>query len=159
MKRWMLGILTLLLIVPAAALADTSSVILGIDDANLYDGMQMTYSQGYSPTVANNVATIVLPLVTTGSISGSTITATPNLGSTDTAPFVFGNYQKSVPLSTQSVNNGTGTKECLLYPLRSCAFLRPEKRRLSGRHHGGRARFERKYDLSEFYNVCDDHGR
>ncbi len=112
MKRWMLGILTLLLIVPAAALADTSSVILGIDDANLYDGMAMTYSQGYSPTVANNVATIVLPLVTTGSISGSTITATPNLGSTETAPFVFGNYQKSVPLSTQSVNNGTGTKEC-----------------------------------------------
>jgi hypothetical protein len=58
------------------------------------------------------VATIVLPLVTTGSISGSTIVATPNLGNVESSPFVFGNYQKSVPLSTQPVNNGTGTAEC-----------------------------------------------
>mgnify|MGYP000888403351 FL=1 len=112
MKRWLMGLFILLLAVPAIALADTSTVILGIDDANLYDGMAKTYSQGYSPTVANGVATIVLPLVTTGSISGSTIVATPNLGNVESSPFVFGNYQKSVPLGTQSVNNGTGTAEC-----------------------------------------------
>ena len=70
MKRWLIGIFALLLVIPAVALADTSTVILGIDDANLYDGMTKTYSQGYSPTVANGVATIVLPLVTTGSIRG-----------------------------------------------------------------------------------------
>lgn len=98
--------------IPSAALAAGSTVILGIDDANLYDGMTRTYSQGYSPTVANGVATIVLPLVTTGSISGSTIVATPNLGTVGSAPFVFGNYQKTVPLSTQPVNNGTGTATC-----------------------------------------------
>lgn len=98
--------------IPSIALAAGSTVILGIDDANLYDGMTRTYSQGYSPTVANGVATIVLPLVTTGSISGSTIVATPNLGTVGSAPFVFGNYQKTVPLSTQPVNNGTGTATC-----------------------------------------------
>ncbi|HWP22273.1 MAG TPA: CARDB domain-containing protein [Candidatus Cryosericum sp.] len=112
MKRWLTGLFLLLLVVPAIALADTSTVILGIDDTNLYDGMTRTYSQGYSPTVSNGVATIVLPLVTTGSISGSTITATPNLGSVESSPFVFGNYQKTVALGTQSVNNGTGTAEC-----------------------------------------------
>lgn len=112
MKRWLTGLFVLLLTIPAIALADTSTVILGIDDANLYDGMTRTYSQGYSPTVANGVATIVLPLVTTGSISGSTITATPNLGSVESSPFVFGNYQKTVALGTQSVNNGTSTAEC-----------------------------------------------
>lgn len=90
----------------------SSTVILGIDDANLYDGMTKTYSQGYTPTVANGVATIVLPLVTTGSISGSTIVATPNLGTVGSAPFVFGNYQKTVALGTQSINNGAGTANC-----------------------------------------------
>ncbi|MEN6339003.1 MAG: CARDB domain-containing protein [Clostridiaceae bacterium] len=112
MKRWLLGLFALLLVIPSVAWADTSTVILGIDDANLYDGMTRTYSQGYSPTVANGVATIVLPLVTTGSISGSTIVATPNLGTVGSAPFVFGNYQKTVALGTQSVNSGTGTVEC-----------------------------------------------
>jgi len=98
--------------IPSAALAAGSTVILGIDDTNLYDGMTRTYSQGYSPTVANGVATIVLPLVTTGSISGSTIVATPNLGTVGSAPFVFGNYQKTVALGPQPVNNGTGTATC-----------------------------------------------
>lgn len=112
MKRWLLGLFALLLVIPSVAWADTSTVILGIDDANLYDGMTRTYSQGYSPTVENGVATIVLPLVTTGSISGSTIVATPNLGSVEASPFVFGNYQKTVVLGTQSVNSGTGTVEC-----------------------------------------------
>lgn len=112
MKRWLMGLFVLLLAIPAIALADTSTVILGIDDTNLYDGMTRTYSQGYSPTVSNGVATIVLPLVTSGSISGSTITATPNLGSVESSPFVFGNYQKTVALGTQSVNNGAGTAEC-----------------------------------------------
>jgi hypothetical protein len=111
-KRWLLGIFALLLIIPSVALAAGSTVILGIDDANLYDGMTKTYSQGYTPTVANGVTTIVLPLVTTGSISGSTIVATPNLGSVETSPFVFGNYQKTVALGTQSINSGTGTAEC-----------------------------------------------
>lgn len=112
MKRWLLGIFALLLIIPSVAFAASSTVILGIDDANLYDGMTKTYSQGYTPTVANGVATIVLPLVTTGSISGSTIVATPNLGSVETSPFVFGNYQKTIALGTQSINSGTGTAEC-----------------------------------------------
>ena len=97
---------------PLLQSGSSSTVILGIDDANLYDGMTKTYSQGYSPTVANGVATIVLPLVTTGSISGSTIVATPNLGTVGSAPFVFGNYQKTVALSTQPVNNGAGTATC-----------------------------------------------
>ncbi|MEG1523575.1 MAG: CARDB domain-containing protein [Clostridia bacterium] len=112
MKRWLLTIFALLFMIPSVTLAASSTVILGIDDANLYDGMTRTYSQGYSPTVANGVATIVLPLVTTGSISGSTIVATPNLGTVGSAPFVFGNYQKTVALSTQPVNNGTGTATC-----------------------------------------------
>ena len=112
MKRWLLTLFALLLMIPSAALAAGSAVILGIDDANLYDGMAKTYSQGYTPTVANGVATIVLPLVTTGSISGSTIVATPNLGSVETSPFVFGNYQKTVALGTQSINSGAGTSDC-----------------------------------------------
>jgi len=97
---------------PLLQSGSSSTVILGIDDANLYDGMTKTYSQGYSPTVANGVATIVLPLVTTGSISGSTIVATPNLGNVETSPFVFGNYQKTVALGAQSVNAGASTSEC-----------------------------------------------
>lgn len=84
-------------------------VTLSIDNKNLYDGMTKTYSQGYSPVVSGGTATIVLPLIASGDISGSTIIATPNLGAIAGSPFVFGNYQKTVALGTHIINGGPDT--------------------------------------------------
>lgn len=81
---------------------------LRIDSQNLYDGMAATYAQGYAPTVSGGKATIILPLLCSGQLAGDSLVATPGLGSTQDSPFVFGNYQQIVPLSTQSVNGGKG---------------------------------------------------
>lgn len=83
---------------PAAALR--------IDSQNLYSGMAATYAQGYAPTVSGGKATIILPLQCSARLAGDSLVATPNLGSPSGSPFVFGNYQQVVPLSTQPVNGG-----------------------------------------------------
>jgi hypothetical protein len=121
--------LMLVLIWPAAALAEgktggepaatqpvssdsadtkpAEAVSLQIDNANVYDGMDRAYQDGYTPTVNNGTATIILPLVASGNIAGNTITVTPNLGEPASSPFVFKNYQKTVNLNSNAVNGGS----------------------------------------------------
>lgn len=72
--------------------AEPVSEPLAIDTATLYEGMQKTYEQGYVPTVENNTATVILPLL--GATAGNVIRVTPSL-STD-GPYVYGNYQFDV---------------------------------------------------------------
>ncbi len=81
-------------------------VNLSLDSANLYEGMDKTYSQGYSPIVANGVATLILPVLADGYLKGSTLTAVPDLGDIDRSPFVFKSYQKEAALTLTPVNNG-----------------------------------------------------
>ena len=80
-------------------------VHLSIDNQNLYDGMDKSYSQGYSPVIRNGTATIILPVLADGHLSGYTVTATPNLGETSNSPFVYKSYQKDVKLLNNPVNN------------------------------------------------------
>ena len=64
-----------LLILPVSALADvtegsatpettkaTNGTSFVIDNAHIYDGMDKAYKDGYTLTVKNGVATVVLPL-------------------------------------------------------------------------------------------------
>ena len=76
-----------------------------IDNNNVYEGMDKAYKDGYMPTVQNGKAVIVLPLISSGEIQGNKIQVTPNLGDTSSSPFVFKNYQKTVVLSENKVNN------------------------------------------------------
>jgi ABC-type Fe3+ transport system permease subunit len=115
-KRWLLTLFALLLMIPSVALAAGSAVILGIDDANLYDGMTKPKSRVHANR-GQRGCDIVLPLVTTGSISGSTIVATPNLGTVGSAPFVFGNYQKTVSLGTQPLTTGRVRQPAIMFDL------------------------------------------
>ncbi len=82
-------------------------VRLSIDNGHIYEGMDKSYSQGYSPAVKNGVATVILPVLCDGALKGNTITATPDLGDTSTSPFLYRNYQKDITLSNNSVNNGS----------------------------------------------------
>ncbi len=123
-------IIALLIIFPLSALADdgndtspqptqtdtasVSSINFSIDNANVYQGMNKAYKDGYTPTVGRGVATIVLPLVSSGQIAGSVITATPNLGDPSSSPFVFKNYQKNVALGNNAVNGGKTVKSYLV---------------------------------------------
>lgn len=101
----LLLIITLLVIFPLGALAD-GTVSLAIDNANVYQGMDKAYKDGYTPMVSGGVATIILPLVSNGAIAGDVITATPNLGDPSSSPFVFKNYQENVALGSNAVNGG-----------------------------------------------------
>jgi hypothetical protein len=107
----------IMIITPAAVLAEGEtpggdsggSAVLSIDNANIYDGMDKAYKDGYTPTVNSGIATIVVPLIANAEITGNVITVTPGLGETATSPFVFRNYQKTVSLANNAVNGGTST--------------------------------------------------
>ena len=106
-----LGIL--MLSVPLTSMAASAiPVTFTIDERNLYDGMEKTYAQGYSPTVNNGIVTIVLPLLASGEIAGESIIAKPKLDGISDSPFIFGNYQKTVMLTAHTVNGGTGSVNC-----------------------------------------------
>jgi hypothetical protein len=112
----LLSILSMLFILPISVSADQAGVSgtsqasgetnLAIDDSHIYAGMDKAYDNGYSPSVQNGVATVILPLVATSDIKGNTITATPSLGDASSSPFVFENYQKTVNLGNNAVNGG-----------------------------------------------------
>ena len=75
-----------------------------IDDANIYDGMDRAYKDGYVPQVADGVVTLVLPLIANGIVQGNRITVTPNLGDTSASPIQYKNYQKTFSLAENPVN-------------------------------------------------------
>ncbi len=86
-----------------------------IDNQNKYEGMTKTYSEGYMPTVANGAADVVFPIVSEGGdILGNTIRASLNLGDAESSPFVYKNYDKTIPLTTVSVNDGAGETDCYM---------------------------------------------
>jgi hypothetical protein len=82
------------------------AVSLSIDNSNVYDGMDRAYKDGYTPAVKDGVATVILPLISSGEIKDHTIIATPGLGDATTAPFVYKNYQKTVSLQDNPITGG-----------------------------------------------------
>jgi hypothetical protein len=85
-----------------------------IDDKNVYDGMDKAYQNGYTPRVRDGIVTVVLPLITESAIKGDRITVTPELGDAGSSPFEFKNYQKTVSLSHNAVNNSSATVDSYL---------------------------------------------
>lgn len=89
---------------PTATAAAGGEFVL--DNQNVYDGMDKSYQQGYTPTVKSGKATIVLPLLATGAIQGNALLASPNLGATSGSPFAFQNIQMTVTKADCPVNGG-----------------------------------------------------
>lgn len=77
---------------------------LQIDDANVYEGMDKAYNDGYLPQVKNGVVTLVLPLIADGDIKANQIVVTPNLGDSYSSPIQYKNYQKTFVLDEHLVN-------------------------------------------------------
>jgi hypothetical protein len=118
MKKLSILLAVLILCVsPGSALAEGGtptgdsggSTVLSIDNANVYEGMDKAYKDGYTPIVNGGIATIIVPLIANAEIAGNVITVTPGLGETATSPFVYRNYQKNVGLVSNAVNGGTAT--------------------------------------------------
>ncbi|MFZ7120479.1 MAG: hypothetical protein ACOWWH_05975 [Eubacteriaceae bacterium] len=129
MKKIIVLIIILCILVLSATAISADNSGLQIDNANIYDGMSKSYSGGYKPTIANDKATIVLPLLYNGvePITNNSITASLDLGSTDKSPFEYANYQKNITLNSNSIGNGTNTVEGYLVkfdiPLNSQKYI------------------------------------
>ena len=98
------------------------AVSLRIDDANIYEGMDRAYKDGYVPQVADGTVTLVLPLTASGKVRGDKITVTPNLGDAGVCPIQYRNYQKTFALTENTVTIPTRTVTAYLvrfdFPLR-----------------------------------------
>ncbi len=76
-----------------------------VDNQNVYEGMDKAYQQGYTPTVRNGKAVVILPLIASGEMRGNSLTAVPNLGATGGSPFAFRNIQATVKKKDCAVND------------------------------------------------------
>ncbi len=76
---------------------------LSIDNQNIYEGMDKSYSEGYVPRVSEGYATIVIPLICDGELEGNKLCASVNLGDSMSMPFICKNYEKTVSLSAESL--------------------------------------------------------
>ncbi|MDY3003150.1 MAG: hypothetical protein SOR92_01680 [Christensenella hongkongensis] len=117
-KRILVFVLVLLLafgcMVPVAGATVPESnrgTALRIDATYLYPGMDNTYQGGYSPTVSDGQAQIVLPLIDgAGSQqvkAGAEVNISVNLGDPSKAPFVFNNYDTVVKKQSNSLADGS----------------------------------------------------
>lgn len=125
MKRFVLTLLALcvLAIAPRTLAADTSGVELAvaatpeptsavpsasfslrIDNEDIFPGMTSPYQDGYVPVTQDGVCQIILPL--RGDGGPAAITASVNLGDPSASPFVFENYEKTVPLKEHETQSG-----------------------------------------------------
>ena len=86
--------------------SDLSKLRIQIDNVNAYEGMNQSYTNGYTPTIENGKVHIVLPLKITGDVDGA-ILVKPELGSIEDSPFCVLNYEKSVEKQSVSVGNKT----------------------------------------------------
>ena len=94
--------------------SEQAAVKFQIDDTHIYEGMEKAYKDGYEPTVADDKVQMVLPLVAEDMKAVSSVTVTPNLGDTGTAPFVYKNYQKTFKATEEKVNGTKDKKQVFL---------------------------------------------
>lgn len=88
---------------------------LQIDSTHQYlndDGtpkMEKTYREGYTPTVANGYANIVLPLVPVNNakIKNNAINTSIDVGDPSASPFVIKNYDRTFTSGSHKVTGGT----------------------------------------------------
>ena len=88
-----LTVLLILLMLPTSAFAEGGA--LYIDTIGIYDGMTMSYAQGYVPKISGGNALFVLPLKSSDA-DIPTITVTPLIGTEENTPFSYGNYEFNV---------------------------------------------------------------
>lgn len=90
-------------------LENVENTYFNIDNENTYQDMDKPYKDGYMPIAKNGKAVVIMPLTTNSKIADNSIKVTPNLGDTSSSPFVFKNYQKTVVLQNNKVNNSEQT--------------------------------------------------
>ncbi len=87
---------------------------LVIDNKNVYEGMENSYSGGYVPKIEGKKAIVVLPLLAKEKLSGNSMTVSLRLGEGENLPFVYKNYEKAVRLGKHKTKKSGKSVECYL---------------------------------------------
>ncbi len=69
---------------------------LEIDNGRIYRGMDKTFKEGYTPIQDGQKILLVVPFLEKTQIKENRLQAGVNLGNTETAPFIFKNYNTTV---------------------------------------------------------------
>lgn len=96
----------------AAGTAGTGGIV--IDNQNIYEGMESSYSGGYTPKTDGKKAVVVLPLLAKRKLAGNQMTVTLRFGESETLPFVQKNYEKAVTFGQHPTGNQTEKSGCYL---------------------------------------------
>ncbi len=92
----------------------TGSGLLIIDNQNMYEGMDDSYSRGYTPKIDGTKAVVVLPLLAKRNLKGKRMTASLRFGDSENLPFVQKNYEKAVTYDWHKTRNKTTKSGCYL---------------------------------------------
>lgn len=87
---------------------------LVIDNQNIYEGMENSYSAGYVPKTAGKKAVVVLPLLAKRKLAEDRMTVTLRFGESENLPFIQKNYEKAVFYGMHNTKNGTEKSGCYL---------------------------------------------
>lgn len=95
----------------------TSGVI--VDNQNIYEGMEKSYSGGYVPKIEGKNAVVVLPLLAKRKLLNDKMTVSVRFGEASNLPFVYKNYEKSVTYGYHKLYQSERTAGCYLvtFPL------------------------------------------
>lgn len=96
----------------AADMAGTGGLV--IDNQNIYEGMDNSYSGGYVPKTDGKKAVVVLPLLAKRKLAGNRMTVTLRFGESENLPFVQKNYEKAVLYGQHKTANKNGKSGCYL---------------------------------------------
>lgn len=92
------------------AIENQKTASLHIDNTNTYEGMEKPYNKGYTPTISDHTVLLILPLEPDGELKDHQITASIDLGSVESTPFIYKNYQKNFSLEEKEINGTEDTK-------------------------------------------------
>ena len=96
-----------------------------IDNKNVYEGMEKSYSGGYVPKIGGDNAVIVLPLLAKRKLLKNRMIVTPKLGESENVPFIYKNYEKSIVYGYHKTGNGGKKSGCYLAVF--CLKLKKER--------------------------------
>ena len=83
-----------------------SAPVIRIDNSHVYDHMKQSYAKGYEPITDGGYAVIVLPLCCENESKPESLRVSAMLDAGSSA-FIVKNYEQTVPLTTQTADDGS----------------------------------------------------
>lgn len=96
---------------PATEAPVSEKVHLGIDNRHRYEGMELSFADGYQPEIRDGKLYLTVPFTASGALQNECLTVDLIFAEKENAPFVFKNYQKDVKLHSYRLQDGIMTPQ------------------------------------------------